>query len=62
MKLFIKLVIIAITNAKYMNWQKLNQDLAFSLACSRLLFHPEDKQARKYLTNDEVRLLVEDIT
>tara|TARA_R100000655_G_scaffold99933_1_gene144099 strand:+ start:8334 stop:8519 length:186 start_codon:yes stop_codon:yes gene_type:complete len=61
MKLFIKLVIIAITSAKYLNWQKVNQDLAMSLANSRLMFHPETEEARKYLTNDEVRLLVEDI-
>ena len=60
MKLFIKLVYIIITNKKFINWNKLNRDITTSLAYSRLLFHPEDKEARKYLTIDEIKLLVSD--
>jgi hypothetical protein len=60
MKLFLKLVYIIITNKKFINWRKLNNDIVSSLANSPLLFHPEDKEARKYLTIDEIKLLVSD--
>lgn len=60
MKLFIKLCYIIITNKKFINWKKLNTDIVSSLANSPLLFHPEDQEARKYLTAAEVRILVSD--
>jgi len=60
MKLFIKLVLISIFNKKYINWNQVSLDLAFSLAKTNLLFHPEDKPFNKLLTNNEIKILVSD--
>tara|TARA_R110002020_G_scaffold373610_1_gene585122 strand:+ start:718 stop:903 length:186 start_codon:yes stop_codon:yes gene_type:complete len=60
MKLFLKLIIIILTHKKYINWNKLNQDIAMSLAKSNLLFHPEDDPFRKWIGLKDVKTLVSD--
>tara|TARA_R100000808_G_C2016971_1_gene66940 strand:+ start:46 stop:231 length:186 start_codon:yes stop_codon:yes gene_type:complete len=60
MKLFIKLVLIGIYHNKYIDWEKVNQELSMSLAGTRLLFHPEDKPFNKILNNKELNSLLQD--
>ena len=47
MKLFIKLVLIAMYHNKYINWNKVNQELGLALAGTRMMFHPEEKPFNK---------------
>tara|TARA_Y100000114_G_C11612406_1_gene255726 strand:- start:55 stop:237 length:183 start_codon:yes stop_codon:yes gene_type:complete len=58
MKLFIKLVFIAIFHKKYINWKKVNQDLGLSLAGTKLMFHPEEDPFRKLLNKKELSSLL----
>lgn len=58
MKLFIKLVLIAIFHKKYINWKKVNQDLGLSLAGTKLMFHPEEDPFRKLLNKKELSSLI----
>ena len=60
MKLFIKLVLIAIYHNKYINWNKVNQELGLSLAGTRMLFHPEEKPFNKILNKKELYSLLKD--
>lgn len=60
MKLFIKLIFFAIYYNKYINWQKVNQAFAFTLA-ETIMFHPEDKPYNKLLNTNELKILLEDI-
>jgi len=60
MKLFIKLVFIAIFHNKYINWEKVNKDLGLSLAGTRLMFHPEENPFRKLFNNKEMKSLLKD--
>jgi len=60
MKLFLKLIIIILTHKKYINWNKLNQDVSMSLANSNLLFHPEDDPFKKWIGSKDVKRLVSD--
>ena len=60
MKLFIKLVLITIFNKKYIDWNKLNKEFSFNLACNRLMFHPEEYPFRNILNKKEINLLIKD--
>jgi len=60
MKLFIKLVLIAMYHNKYINWNKVNQELGLALAGTRMMFHPEEKPFNKMLNNKELDSLLQD--
>lgn len=60
MKLFLKLILIILTHKKYINWNKLNQDITMSLSKCNLLFHPEDDPFRKWIGLKDVETLVSD--
>lgn len=60
MKLFIKLVLIAMYNNKYIDWNKVNQELGFALAGTRMMFHPEEKPFNKMLNKKELDSLLQD--
>jgi len=60
MKLFIKLVLIAIYHNKYIDWEKVNQELCLSLAGTGMMFHPEDKPFNQILNNKELHSLLQD--
>ena len=59
MKLFIKLIFIAIYHKKYINWKKVNVAFAFTLA-ETVMFHPEEKPYNKLLSTNEINTLLED--
>ena len=60
MKLFIKLVLIAIYNNKYIDWKKINQELGLSLAGTKMMFHPEEKPFNKILNKKELHSLLDE--
>lgn len=60
MKLFIKLVLIAMFNNVEIDWQKTNQQLALSLAGTKIMFHPEEKPFNKMLNKKELNSLLQD--
>ena len=60
MKLFIKLVLIAMYNNKYIDWNKVNQKLGLALAGTGMMFHPEDKPFNKMLNKKELDSLLKD--
>jgi|TARA_B100000900_G_C20124345_1_gene531291 hypothetical protein len=60
MKLFIKLVLIAMYNNKYIDWYKVNQELGLALAKTGMMFHPEEKPFNKMLNKKELDSLLED--
>lgn len=60
MKLFIKLVLMAIYHKKYINWSKVNNELSLSLAGTGMMFHPEDKPYNKILNKKELDILLRD--
>jgi hypothetical protein len=59
MKLFIKLIMIAIHHRKYINWKKVNQEFALTLSTT-MMFHPEEEPFKKWLGHKDVVTLISD--